>query len=131
MNIPKLKSVWQHKHGSIYIVDAIANERSTNLDKYPVTVVFRNKIADTVWCLPLDSWHNSYTEIKHADVKWDPPKDKSVWRSSIDGRNYTVLGTIFSDEYNTQVVYYHESTGSVQACRLPTWYSDMTPVPTQ
>lgn len=60
MEKPPLKSTWQHTNGAVYEVIGYANIKSTNLNKYPVTIIYRNMKGD-VWCRPANDWHRSFT----------------------------------------------------------------------
>lgn len=57
-----INSRWKHYNGNEYEVLYIANEYSEQLDKYPVTVVYRGKNG-RIWSRPLDKWFDSFTLI--------------------------------------------------------------------
>lgn len=64
-DIPKPGSIWQHRTKAVdYEVMYITNERSTDPDKWPVTVVYREtgKSANAsvpIWSRPLVDWFKS------------------------------------------------------------------------
>ena len=51
--IPDKDSYWKHKAGESYQVILVANTKSERLEKYPVTVVYRRLIDNTIWSRPL------------------------------------------------------------------------------
>ncbi len=53
---------WRHTNGCEYNIVLIANEFSTNLEKYPVTVVYTGDNGK-VWSRPLSDWDRSMTRI--------------------------------------------------------------------
>jgi len=66
MNKPDICTYWQHNNGNVYIVVEIANEHSTRLEEYPVTVVYRGVNGKT-WSRPLSQWSRSMTQISHSE----------------------------------------------------------------
>ena len=65
MEIPKTFSFWAHKTGNVYQVIQIANEHSTRLEEYPVTVVYKSVDTRYIWSRPLDRWYSSMLELKN------------------------------------------------------------------
>lgn len=63
---PKVGTIWQHYNGQQYLVLMIANEMSTNPDKYPPSVVYQNVVTLTVWCRPVSDWARSLTPVELA-----------------------------------------------------------------
>ena len=60
-SIPPVGSLWRHRNGQRYNVTAITNLESRDLDRYPITVVYRNVNNETVWSRPVNDWHRSMT----------------------------------------------------------------------
>ncbi|WP_287201024.1 hypothetical protein [Pseudoalteromonas sp.] len=60
-SIPPVGSIWIHSSGREYSVLAIANRASKDLEKYPVTVVYKNSFIGSVWSRPVNDWHRSMT----------------------------------------------------------------------
>jgi hypothetical protein len=66
--VPLVNSVWRHKKtGDLYQVVLIANQESTKIDEYPVTVVYRRLSDDTIWSRPLWRWDGSFYFIAGPD----------------------------------------------------------------
>ena len=61
IKLPLLKSKWKHYNGIKYKVIAITNEE--NIEKYPITIVYKGKNGK-MWSRPLTDWYRSFTEIK-------------------------------------------------------------------
>lgn len=60
---PDMHTTWQHTNGVVYEVIGYANLKSTNLSKYPVSIIYKNMKGD-VWVRPLSDWHRSFTAYK-------------------------------------------------------------------
>jgi hypothetical protein len=58
MDLPAQNSEWKHTNGNHYTVICIANESTTDSEKYPVTVVYRGD-NEKIWSRPLHDWHRS------------------------------------------------------------------------
>lgn len=61
MSDVKEGSVWVHTNGNVYEVLMITNKGSENPTRYPVTVVYKNRLVGTIWSRPLDEWARSFT----------------------------------------------------------------------
>lgn len=53
---PEKGDWWKHHSGRVYEVITVANENSTDLHRFPVTVVYFNIHAETVWARPLNEF---------------------------------------------------------------------------
>lgn len=53
--------VYRHHSGRTYEVIMLTNTTS-NSDKYPVTVVYRNTVNGTLWSRSLADWDRSFLE---------------------------------------------------------------------
>ena len=62
-NLPEVTagSDWIHSNGNHYHVVMLANEHSADMERYPVTVVYKGTNGK-VWCRPLSDWHRSMTK---------------------------------------------------------------------
>lgn len=60
---PEQLSRWTHYNGNHYTVLMIANIHSTDLHRYPITVVYQGT-NDRVWTRPLNDWYRSFTKHK-------------------------------------------------------------------
>ena len=56
-------SRWRHYNGCEYTVMTVANIRSSDHKKYPVTIVYLG-INGRFWTRPLGDWHRSMTLIE-------------------------------------------------------------------
>jgi hypothetical protein len=60
---PEVHSKWVHyKSKQVYVVCAITNTAHPS-DNYPVTVVYKNKLNETLWSRKLSDWHRSFTPV--------------------------------------------------------------------
>ncbi|MGZ8172970.1 MAG: hypothetical protein ACXWT0_03810 [Methylobacter sp.] len=66
---PELNTAWLHKNGYLYTVLIITNAKSERPDEYPVTVVYKRLIDNTIWSRPLSRWHGSFTPVLDAAVR--------------------------------------------------------------
>jgi hypothetical protein len=57
-------SIWQHTNSTQYMVIGFANSGTTNPDKYPLTVIYRNTSNGSTWSRPVSDWFRSMTEVK-------------------------------------------------------------------
>jgi hypothetical protein len=55
-------SLWRHNNGVEYRVLYLANEKTADPIKYPVTVVYQGPNG-LVWTRPMADWHRSMTRI--------------------------------------------------------------------
>lgn len=69
IEIPEENSQWRHKGGGHYQVIIVTNKNSDRLEEYPITVVYRRLIDNTVWSRPLSRWHGSMTFIPQMSAK--------------------------------------------------------------
>lgn len=69
VEIPKEGSYWRHKNGGAYRVIVVANEKSDRLDEYPITVVYRRLIDNTVWSRLLSRWYGSMTPLPEISAE--------------------------------------------------------------
>ena len=51
-NLPKPRSIWRHHSGRCYTIIILANEHSTDLDKFPVYPVYQGSNG-RVWTRPV------------------------------------------------------------------------------
>ena len=63
METPEINSEWEHSNGQRYIVGLIANNHSTNQEKYPTIVIYRGKYNCKLWAWPLHDWHHSMKKV--------------------------------------------------------------------
>lgn len=61
VELPEIKSMWQHRNGIIYEVVCIANDASPS-QSYPVMVVYKGANGN-VWTRRADDWHRSMTRL--------------------------------------------------------------------
>lgn len=89
---PKPETLWQHHNGGVYRVLHIANQQTTNPDKYPVTVVYQGVVNGAVWTRPLSDWHRSMTSVQgmkvfpvllFSDGFWCYPCDLDTHKASL------------------------------------------------
>lgn len=59
---PQLNSQWRHSSGAIYTVIDFTNEATTQPDRYPVTIVYRDDKGNK-WSRPLGDWTRSMTPL--------------------------------------------------------------------
>lgn len=59
---PEINSKWQHSSGKIYTVIDFTNEKSTQLDRYPVTIIYIDEDGNK-WSRALKDWHQSMTAL--------------------------------------------------------------------
>lgn len=57
---PAVESHWFHRNGLEYEVVGFTNSKTTNPDKYPVTIIYSGKNGN-MWSRPLSDWHRSMT----------------------------------------------------------------------
>lgn len=60
---PNIDSQWQHDKGAIYTVYDFSNEKTTQTDRYPVMIHYKDINGDK-WSRPLADWHRSMVEFK-------------------------------------------------------------------
>jgi len=60
---PEVGRYYQHRNGNLYKVILISNIESTRLEKYPVTVIYKNEANGTIWSRPADDWFRSFEEL--------------------------------------------------------------------
>lgn len=84
--IPAPRSVWQHRDGDIYTVEMLANEHTSQPERYPVTVVYRGQDGK-VWSRRLVDWHGSMTALSEMDVARLMLPQEPTLDGSIPGRD--------------------------------------------
>lgn len=57
-------TIWKHRNGNEYQVIGFANLGTTNPNRYPLTVIYRNTSNGSTWTRPVHDWHRSMTEVK-------------------------------------------------------------------
>ena len=55
-------SNWRHKNGNEYTIMFFTNINSTDLVKYPPTVVYQGN-NELLWSRPINDWHRSFVPI--------------------------------------------------------------------
>ena len=68
MGKPQSHTTWQHTNGNIYEVIGYTNMHSTNLTKYPLTIVYKGENGN-IWSRPLSDWHRSFTAYEPLEGK--------------------------------------------------------------
>lgn len=58
VNPPPIGSVWLHRNGNTYRVQALAN--LPNEERYPLTVVYQNVHNGSIWARRADDWSRSF-----------------------------------------------------------------------
>lgn len=60
--IPKIGSIWKHSSGSLYVIYDFSNEKTTQPDRYPVMIHYKDSNQDK-WSRPLADWSRSMVEV--------------------------------------------------------------------
>lgn len=55
-------SKWRHKNGDEYIIRFFTNTTSTDVERYPPTVVYQDN-DEFLWSRPINDWHRSFVPI--------------------------------------------------------------------
>lgn len=58
----KIGYQFTHHSGRVYILDLIANDDSTDFDKFPPTAVYISMDDGAVWARPLSEFDKNFTE---------------------------------------------------------------------
>jgi 8-oxo-dGTP pyrophosphatase MutT (NUDIX family) len=64
---PDIDSQWKHEKGAIYTVYDFSNEKTTQPERYPVMIHYKDVNGDK-WSRPLSDWHRSMVELKISYV---------------------------------------------------------------
>lgn len=59
-NTPKIMSLWRHHSGTVYRVLGYTNLASTDEEKFPITILYRDTKTGHAWSRPYSRWHNSF-----------------------------------------------------------------------
>lgn len=58
----EIGSKWRHSNGNEYVIKAFTNMNSTDLIKYPPTVVYQGN-NELLWSRPINDWHRSFIPV--------------------------------------------------------------------
>ena len=60
----KLWSIWEHHSGRTYRITGFSNLQSTDLERFPKTVIYENCADGEAWSRSISDWHESMTLIE-------------------------------------------------------------------
>ncbi len=96
---PKPETLWQHHNGGVYRVLHIANQQTTNPDKYPVTVVYQGVVNDAVWTRVNSETAEQWNELrKEIGSDGKPARTKETLAYAISVAHSITCGVRRTDD---------------------------------
>lgn len=53
---------WRHERGNIYVIVCVTNLATTDLERFPPTVVYRCTRGE-MWSRPISQWYEKFTAV--------------------------------------------------------------------
>lgn len=58
----EIGSNWRHSNGNEYTIKFFTNVNSTDIERYPPTVVYQGN-NELLWSRPVNDWHRSFVPL--------------------------------------------------------------------
>jgi len=55
--------LWKHHKGGYYLLDKVTNTAASDLERFPVTVVYQNLVTEEWWSRSKEDWDRLFTKI--------------------------------------------------------------------